>query len=677
MSSIPHFLNPANAAIAAAIAMPLLLLLYFLKLRRREQDVSSTLLWRKAIQDLQVNAPFQRLRRNLLLLLQLLLLALLCLALARPVSNYKPGAGKFTVILIDRSASMSVVEADYSNRTRLEEAKRRANELVDSMTRQDMATVIAFDDSAENVQTFTADAVRLRQAINSIKQTDRRTALKLAYLLASAQATFPEAQLRANQVPDVFLYSDGRVTDGNELSLKGNLHYDHVGTAKLNNIGVVALSAKRNYERPDEVEIFARLANFGSEPVEADVQLFVDDHERATAAGPDACYLYPESWNDDERQAELAKNKRPPKDSIEFPKIIITQAAVVRLEQMHKEGDALAADDSASVIVPQPKTLSVLFVSEGNFFLNRALESLDLKHPDSMRPEEYESKKPSAYDVILFDRYKPTYLPPAGNLVYIGVVPDNLKMHAVRTMEGAPPTDSNPPVLDKDLTILDWKRDHPILRGLQLGKVYIGESYKLRVPLEDEVLIEGTQGPLVVLERQEHLNYLVIAFDVQQSNWPLKPSFPHFMYSMLQYLAIGSDMDVRESYPPGSTPRIPRSQLLNVDPNLQEIRMTGPMGEKRLKIPETGDFVLPALDKVGVYTLDPPIPRFEKIAVNLLDLNESNLQPADAPGSIDGKGDAMEGGNKKRLELWWWIVACAALPLLMIEWWVYTRRVHL
>src|SRR4051812_42054663 len=96
MTWLPSFLNPWMAAAAAGIAVPALLILYFLKLRRREMAVSSTLLWRKAIQDLQVNAPFQRLRRNLLLLLQLLLLVLLCLALSRPVSNFTPGAAKLS-----------------------------------------------------------------------------------------------------------------------------------------------------------------------------------------------------------------------------------------------------------------------------------------------------------------------------------------------------------------------------------------------------------------------------------------------------------------------------------------------------------------------------------------------------------------------------------------------------
>src|SRR5688500_49564 len=115
MSWFPTFLNPLAAAIAAAVVIPALLILYFLKLRRREMPVSSTLLWKKAIQDLQVNAPFQKLRRNLLLFLQLALLILLLLALARPIINFTPGAGKLAVILIDRSASMSASDIEGGN----------------------------------------------------------------------------------------------------------------------------------------------------------------------------------------------------------------------------------------------------------------------------------------------------------------------------------------------------------------------------------------------------------------------------------------------------------------------------------------------------------------------------------------------------------------------------------
>ena len=66
---------------------PLILTLYFLKLRRTPLEVPSTYLWTKTIEDLHVNSIWQRLRNSLLLLLQILLVLLLILACLGP-----PGA---------------------------------------------------------------------------------------------------------------------------------------------------------------------------------------------------------------------------------------------------------------------------------------------------------------------------------------------------------------------------------------------------------------------------------------------------------------------------------------------------------------------------------------------------------------------------------------------------------
>ena len=259
-------------------------------------------------------------------------------------------------------------------------------------------------------------------------------------------------------------------------------------------------------------------------------------------------------------------------------------------------------------------------------------------------------------------------LPPAGGFIYFGAVPPDVKLKAS--------VQNELPVMLQDILILDWKRDHPILRNLALAKLYVGEAMKLEVPLESEVLVDGLKGPLIVLHREGRGVHLVVAFDLLQSNWPMKVSFPVFMHNALQYLAIGSDMDVREAFDPGATPRIVRSNLQKLGQDVKEIRLSGPGRSIKVPIPPAGDFALPALDKVGVYTTDPPIPQFEQIAVNLLDDNESNLLPSDTPPG--GLGETITAASgKSRLELWWWIIACAALPMLLIEWWVYTRRVHL
>jgi hypothetical protein len=664
MSWFPTFLNPWLAAAAAAIAIPSLLILYFLKLRRRELAVSSTFLWKKSIQDLQVNAPFQRLRRNLLLLLQLILLALLLLALARPVSNYTPGAGKMTVILIDRSASMAAKDVDAGKHTRLEEAKRRAKDLVETLDRKSSAMVIAFDETAETVQPFTTDVPALKNAIDGIRQTDRKSRLKLAYQLADAQTNFNPEQLRpgGGQLPDVWLYSDGRVLDPQDLAIRGKVTFDKIGTEEAGNVAIVAMSGKRTYERPTEVQVFARLANYGPDVVKADVQLSVDDKVR-TIAGTN---LVPERWSQQERdKAEAAGEAN--RDSVEFT-LDLTESAVLKVEQMRKEGDALASDDVAQVIVPPPKTLSVLLVSNGNFFIEKLFNVLELKSPDTMIPAAYEQNVPNKYDVVIFDNYSPKALPPSGNFIYFGGVAAGLKLKAVK--------EDIRNVLLENVGVLDWQRDHPILRHLSLQPIVTRTALKLDVPAESQVLIEGTKGPLLVLHREGQSTHLVFAFDYMESNLPVRPTFPVIMYNALQYLAVGADMSVRQAFDPGATPRIPRGNIDRASPGLKKITLNGPMGSRSVPIPDAGDFALPALDLVGVYTIDPPVPQYDRIAVNLLDASESNLVPVEkAPGGI---GETLEvGSGKSRLELWWWIVACAALPMLLIEWWVYTRRVHL
>ena len=675
MTWFPNFTNWQAGLIAGAIVVPSLLVLYFLKLRRRELTVPSTLLWRKAIQDLQVNAPFQKLRRNLLLLLQMLLLLLLTLALSRPVANYYRGAGRTSVILIDRSASMSARDIQ-GGKTRLEDAKRRANELVDSMTRGSTAMVIAFDDSAETLQPFTTDTAALRRAIDSIRATDRRSSLKMAYQLADAQLTFIPEQNRTNiEPPDVHVYSDGRVMDDAELTVQGKVVFEKVGTEQAGNIGIVALSAKRNYERPTEVQVFARLANYGPEPVETFVHLSVDGKQVETAVqGKSAgLFLLPERWTDDQRAAwEADANNRHASSSVDFP-MELTSSAVIKVEHTNRDKDVMPADDVAQVVVPPPKQLSVLLVTDGsNYFLEKAVHALNLKNPATLTPEAYDEKVPTDYDVIIFDRHQPAKLPPAGSFVYFGAVPNGLKVKAKVEQDGSQD-------LVHEVGVLDWKRDHPILKNLAMQKIYVQTAIKLVGAAENsEVLVDGLKCPLIVLHREGKGVHLIIAFDLLESDWPLKVSFPIFLHNAMQFLAVGSNMDVRQSVEPGATPRIPRGNLLRGGQDVRQVTLHGPadFGTRTLKVPEAGDFALPPLDYVGVYSTDPPVPQYEQLAVNLLDPIESNVLPAKAaPGGV---GEVREGeAGKSRMELWWWIVACAALPLLLIEWWVYTRRVHL
>lgn len=669
---MPNFLNPFHAAAAAAIALPLLLLLYFLKLRRQEMLVSSTLLWKKSIQDLQVNAPFQRLRKNLLLFLQLFLLLLLILALARPVVNHWQKAGKLTVVMIDRSASMAAT--DMAGKSRLDEAKRQAKELIDTLDNDASAMVIAFDDSADIVRSFTNDRALLKQTIDAIQPTDRQSRLKLAFQLAEAKAmAFYSDALRPDGTrPEIWLYSDGRTLDRQELALRNSdLKYTRLGSDEAANVALVSLSAKRNYERPAEVQVFARLANFGPQPVSAVLQLSVDGTVVPGGVKRNLTLL-PERWTAEQRDKAEKEQKLIARDSAEFT-LDLTRGAVIRVALKELENDLLAADDSAQIVVPPPRSLNVLLVSSnGNFWLEKFLQSANLKDPGIISAEEFEEKMKdpqavaSKYDLIIFDRVDPKALPPVGNFIYFRATPPDSRLKAAR--------DENGPLMLKDQTVMDWDRDHPMLRNWNL-KFYVKEMLKLELPPDAKVLAESDEAPMIVHFREGRSTHLAFSFDVQESTWPYRRNFPVILDNALQFLALGAEMDLRQAYLPGATPRIPRYNLQQAGANLKQLKLHGPGGALTVNVPEAGDFALPPLEKVGLYTLEPPIPQYERLAVNLLDEGESNLMPVpEIPGGV-GQSIAASAG-KSRLELWRWILA-AAFPLCLLEWWVYTRRMHL
>jgi hypothetical protein len=106
---------------------PAVLSLYFLKLKRKRLEVSSTLLWRKTLEDIHVNSIWQRLRKNLLLYLQLAFLALLILACLRPGWSGQDRIGERRIYVIDNSASMQATDTSPS---RLDLAKEKVKNLL-------------------------------------------------------------------------------------------------------------------------------------------------------------------------------------------------------------------------------------------------------------------------------------------------------------------------------------------------------------------------------------------------------------------------------------------------------------------------------------------------------------------------------------------------------------------
>lgn len=644
------FLSPITALLVAAVAVPALVALYFLKLRRREMLVPSTLLWKRAVQDLQVNAPFQKLRKNLLLLLQLLLLAALLLAMARPTIRAAAQPGERVAILIDHSASMN---AEDGSPTRLDDAKEAALDLIDSLDAGGTgeAMVVAFADQARVAQTWTRDLTLLRAAVREVQPTDQVSRLGTALRLVEAAA---------DEQMVVYVISDGKVQlpEGQATALRGaELRFVRVGESETSNVGIASFSARRDFDRPEIVQVFARLVNFANQPAQANVQLRVDG---------ELARVEPVTL-------PVATQEGPGARSVEFEFVLPGTALV---EVAHDVDDALAADDVARLTLAPARRTRVLLVGDGNAFLERAIRSVGVRQLVLMTGDKYEDQDPdrlrrgdwdsaattaaaeAGFDVIIFDGYSPQRVPVVPSL-YFGAAPpvEGLALHRPDEEDA-----------DEAQVVLDWERDHPLMRYVVLDDVILQGPGRVAVPADGRVLVTGQSGPIVAEVRARGVRHVVASFDVLQTNWPLYVSFPVFISNVVQTLGLGGLDEAGLNYRTGEVAVAPLRETSSA------VAWTGPARlEGRIS---GGEALLPKFERVGVYRTgsDAVEPPYDQLPVNLLSESESDLRPAERleVGATVAAGEA--GSALIRREVWEWFV-WGALALLVVEWLVYTRRV--
>ena len=261
-----------------AAALPVIAPL-FLKLKREERVVPSTLLWKKVIEDMQVRTPFQRLRYSLLLLLQLLLIILAALALARPYTNLGGIAGKKLVLLIDTSASMATRDGNARGDSRLQAALRNAASKIDDLRPGDEMALVAFDGDTRQLCKFTSDRALLKQTLETVETRDLEThadeafetALNLiqgkdnAEVLVLSDGCFSDVKLTKSRA-QVGNLEDVKVEDVPDRLKR--FRFISYGNEDSDNAGITQMDARtrtvRKKGEPDETEtqIFVMVENF-------------------------------------------------------------------------------------------------------------------------------------------------------------------------------------------------------------------------------------------------------------------------------------------------------------------------------------------------------------------------------------------------------------------------------
>ena len=663
---------------------PAIVALYFLRLKRRPLEVPSTYLWHKSIEDLHVNSLWQRLRRNLLLLLQLLLLLLLILALLRPSWEGKKLVGDRFIFLIDNSASMQATDVEPS---RLEEAKRQVRDLIDEMESDDVAMIISFSDSAQTVQSYTNDRGRLQRSLEAIAPTYRRTslleALKLAAGLANpGRSAEEDSEYQAAEAmpADLYIFSDGQFGPVTGFSL-GNLApvFVPIGETRAANVGILALSVGRNEMKPDQVQALARVRNFGTEPATVELDLLLSDDRNSD---PEPFALF------DHGRFELAAGEAR---DLTFD---LGDVLSGELKLALTVDDHLDCDDVAYAVITAPRRVKLLLVTSGNEPLEKVLATdaamrmadVTVETPDFLETDAYRRQAAGGrYDLVIYDGCRWDDVPqanrtmPRANTFFIG---------------GCPPEGGWSNAGSGTHQILAVKTDHPLLQWIDLSDVIFAEGAVLQPPSAASVLGDSEAGPVLAMAPREGFEDLVLGFAIIQTvigpdneskryentNWPTLPSFTIFAHNLLSYFQA-RDTTVPEGIRPGSP------VTLKAPAPLAKLRVLLPGDEEReeseLQADRSGQCNFSETMSLGVYDVQYDVDgslseaATRRFAVNLFDRSESDIcakpEPSIKIGYVEVAGQPDWETGRQEI---WKILVLTGLVVLLLEWYIYNRRVY-
>ncbi|MBX3436637.1 MAG: BatA and WFA domain-containing protein [Planctomycetaceae bacterium] len=631
MSWFPGITAPL-AAWLFALLVPLVVF-YFLKLQRPRLEIPSLALWRSVIEDQRVNSPFQKFKRNLLLLLQAAVLCLLALAAMQPFIRGGAERATYLPILIDCSASMAATDAD--GRTRLDLAKSEVRTIIDNLLPDQRVTLVAVSDSAQRLTEFTNNRRVLLDALTSVTVDDVPSRPEEGLQLAQALA-------RTFDIGSVRFYSDGNLPvrpDPNgkpmavvDFDLPFELQF-HKLPAAAANIGITAFNARK--AGPDRWDVFVRIEGSGVAQTAANVELLANDVPVGRA----------ESVVLEAGQSQRLVFRYDGAD-----------AASLEVRLRPDGADSLATDNVAFLELPVSRPLSVYCPADLVSFRH----SLEVLGDIELLPQGEVEPQRATYDLVITDNAQDMHLD-APTVLTVGVIPEELQ-RLVRIETGL-------------AEIVDWKRDSGLLQHVLFSDVDITDLPTSEPNVGDgdfeslgyEILAHGSAGPLVLQRRNGPRLSFHVLFHTDKSTLPYRVGFPVLISNVVALAREQANLsDVR-----GTTTGILPPLAVKAE---QPYRVTGPGGFS-VSPTSDADGLLKgiAARTVGSYMVADGNDVVERVGASLLDATETSLLGVDEIHFRELSVAANTTPATMDRPLWPWL-ALSAFAVLLGEWWLFLRR---
>ena len=616
--------------------IPVIVLLYLLKLKRRPVTVSTLMFWQRALQESRRRALFQRLRNLLSLLLHLLIFLLIVAALARPALDHLIRAGASTVLIVDTRARMQAV--DENGASRISRARQLASSYVKDAGGDREFAVLSAGAATEVKVPFSSDEKALNQALAQLEASDAAGDLEPALRLAQDLLATRKGDRQILVFTDREEPVNGAPPANHPSPITNHAPTRHLPIpARADNVAITRLATRPLLNSPQTSEVLIELRNFGPAAVSGNVEIAYD----GTLLDVKPVTLAPGA----RRLEVFASVPRASRNSQGWLTARIDVA------------DALASDNRAFAVLPPLRTPRVLLVSAGNWFLEKLLAADQSVRFELLTPEGFRLEMATTFDVVILDAVQLEGVDLntlAGNLLFLNETP-------FRTGEAAI---EQPVITEADA-------GHPALRLANLQNVTIARATAAALPKEAgdwrfQIPLAALDQPLMITGERRSANarqrLAALSFDLAESDLPIRVAFPLLISNTIQWLA-GENNDAPRALLAGETMALSAEQSASAQPQTEAAAPAVGAEVRSLFQPlQNGFYALRSGDQSGW------------VAVNTFNEDESDVQPGDSPASAISNGQTA--ALTVALTSWpiWRYLALAAFLLFALEWWLFHRR---
>lgn len=661
----------APLGLLAGLSLAIVVLLHMRRQVPATRRVSSLRFWSPATRDDLERSRLRKPPFSWMLLLQLLAAAALTIALARPFTDGVLGAfagrtePRHDIVILDGSTSMQAVMDLNASRTRFDEARATAIDLLDGWQPGDIITLLVVGTATQTVSVSNqqqADDLRARLRTMTVPggRADMNAALRLA-----GNLLLPDRDNRITLVTDGAVAVDPAIV----AAIHAPVTLHRVGGGNATNDAITAISSRADTNGSGNVLVAFTVSHFADEAATVPYTVTTDGREIVS----DVVTLGP----NESRQVTVEVPGDIPAVAVAVPQRDILQAD--NAATLHLERDALSQ-------------LAIMLVADNPGALQRALAVIP-----GVRVDNYPGSTPglaalsAGYDLAVFEGVSP----PATDLPAIPMLffqPQPIEgAFGIQGALAAPAIDTldagSPVLADVDLAGVTFG-SVPLYTitphsGDEGPQVLVSGSGGSSSPDGTPVAGSAGGGPLLWQGRLNDQPYIAAAFTPDGSNIAQRVAFPILVANAVSALtvdqipaalALGDPLTYRPSAGAASITidrPLGSSVTLAVPP-----ATTGAAADAASRAVTFLDTSQTGTYRVRELATDGSTLREGAFVVNAGQLQESDLRPNPDLAAALATGAAQTAGTavaSDRSEVWT-LVAAAALVLILLEWIVALRR---